>query len=100
MERVGFNKSLHVGRPPPPGRVGNYERAGNCRKIEDWGELGGGVGFSFSRLAPPPHPPTPPFISQKPAKQRGKDTEYSFLREFAASSEFSSLTGGGWPADG
>jgi hypothetical protein len=38
---------------------------------------------------------TPPFISQKPAKQRGKDTEYSFLREFAASSEFSSLPGGG-----
>jgi hypothetical protein len=51
--------------------------------------------FFFSPFPPPPPPPTPPFISQTPAKQRGKDTEYSFLREFAASSEFSSLPGGG-----
>jgi hypothetical protein len=57
----------------------------------------GVVGFCsyFVGFAPPPQPPTPPFISQKPAKQRGKDTEYSFLREFGASSEFSSLPGGG-----
>jgi hypothetical protein len=34
MERVGLNKSLHVGRPPPPGRLENSELAANSRKKE------------------------------------------------------------------
>jgi hypothetical protein len=34
MERVGFNKSLHVGRPPPPGRLENSELAANSLKKE------------------------------------------------------------------
>jgi hypothetical protein len=34
MERVGFNKSLHVGRPHPPGRLENSEHAANSRKNE------------------------------------------------------------------
>jgi hypothetical protein len=34
LERVGFKKSLHVGRPPPPGRLENSELAANSRKKE------------------------------------------------------------------
>jgi hypothetical protein len=80
-----------AGRPP---LVGAGLRGVQCVRRA----FAGGAGFFADSPGPPPHPPpppTPPFISQKPAKQRGKDTEYSFLREFAASSEFSSLRGGG-----
>jgi hypothetical protein len=107
LDGVGFNKCLHVGRPPPPGMLENSELAANSRKKEYsvslplclagfWLIKGGvGVGEEGPHHTQKKKKPQHQQRTHHPPTQSPKDPSHSFLREFAATSDFSSIPGGG-----
>jgi hypothetical protein len=107
MERVGFNKSLHVGRPPRSEEHTSELQSHTvmadavlwvcfcgCRAFFVFLCL---FFFFFSLSPPPPPPPRPPLLA-KSRLNRGAKTQNILFCENSPQAQNSRAFQGGWPA--